>query len=78
VLSEVLTSSKQTVCGMSVVGSDWESLKRFNLAEARPAASNSALEASKIVADNGVAAGISREDTTPNVVQTDEATTGDR
>jgi len=24
---------KQTICGMSVVGSDWESLKRFNLAE---------------------------------------------
>ena len=23
----------QTICGMSVVGDDWESLKRYNLAE---------------------------------------------
>jgi tRNA acetyltransferase TAN1 len=28
-----LTHDLQTVCGMSVVGSDWEKLKRFNLAE---------------------------------------------
>lgn len=25
--------SEQTVCGMSVVGKEWESLKRFNLHE---------------------------------------------
>ncbi|KIN00837.1 hypothetical protein OIDMADRAFT_103573 [Oidiodendron maius Zn] len=29
----------QSVCGMSVVGSDWEKLKRFNLAELYPSAS---------------------------------------
>ncbi len=29
----VLILVLQTVCGMSVVGSDWEKLKRFNLAE---------------------------------------------
>lgn len=41
----------QTVCGISVVGSDWEKLKRFNLAElyqlARPASMNKADARSK-------------------------------
>jgi tRNA acetyltransferase TAN1 len=34
----LLTRQRQTVCGMSVVGSDWEKLKRFNLAELYPSA----------------------------------------
>jgi len=29
----ILVEIFQSVCGMSVVGSDWEALKRFNLAE---------------------------------------------
>jgi tRNA acetyltransferase TAN1 len=32
-ISCLLTHVSQTVCGMGVVGSDWEKLKRFNLAE---------------------------------------------
>ena len=33
IISRLLTHVSQTVCGMSVVGGDWEELKRFNLAE---------------------------------------------
>ncbi|RDW67932.1 hypothetical protein BP6252_09328 [Coleophoma cylindrospora] len=32
----ILVEIYQTVCGMSVVGSDWEALKRFNIAELYP------------------------------------------
>ncbi len=32
-LSNGRTGGQQTVCGMSVVGNEWETLKRFNLAE---------------------------------------------
>lgn len=32
-ISRLLTHVSQTVGGMSVVGGDWEELKRFNLAE---------------------------------------------
>lgn len=30
---QIKLTFQKTVCGMSVVGNDWESLKRYNLAE---------------------------------------------
>jgi len=41
----------QTVCGMSVVGRDWEALKRFNLAELYAKATSNAAKPQSVIAN---------------------------
>lgn len=57
---------------MSVVGSDWESLKKFNLAEIyQPkSATRNPVETSTIGAETGVEA--TKKEATTNIAQTDE------
>lgn len=74
---EILTSSEQTLCGMSVVGgSDWENLKKFNIAEIYQPAStrNPAAGKSQLAGGNEVEAKAeTTTDTITNAVQTAEA-----